>query len=80
MHNNQVVLQAHTQVIHLGLLDLISQVNQAIKVIRSMDGKMHLHLQDQSMQMGLKTQELIMNHSFRLKNKPTSKKEETDNC
>ncbi|PKU40465.1 cysteine-rich and transmembrane domain-containing protein 1 [Limosa lapponica baueri] len=57
MHSNQVVLLAHTQAIPPDPLGHTSQASQVIKVIRSMDGKMHLHrLQDQCMQMGLKTQ------------------------
>ena len=56
MHSNRVVLLARTQAILLDLLGRTSQASQVIKVIPSMDGKMHLRLQDQCMQMGLKTQ------------------------
>lgn len=59
MHNNRVVLLAHTQAILLDLLGHTSQASQVIKVIPNMDGKTHLRLQDQCMQMGLKTQVFI---------------------
>lgn len=55
-YNSQVVLLAPTLAILPDPQGRISQVSRVIKVIRSMDGKMHLHLQDRCTQRGLKTQ------------------------
>lgn len=56
MHSSQGVLLAPTQAILLDPPGPTSQASQVTKAIPSMDGRTRLRLQDQSMQMGLKTQ------------------------
>lgn len=56
MHSSQGVLLAPTRAILLDPPGPTSQASRVTKAIPSMDGRTRLHLQDQSMQMGLKTQ------------------------